>query len=36
YFAMAFSVAVEMLNIQMRKKRAVPVRLHKPMREKET
>src|SRR3990167_5621274 len=25
YFAMAFSVAVEMLNIQMRKKRAVPV-----------
>ena len=36
YFAMAFSVAVEMLNIQMRKKRAVPVRLHKQMREKET
>jgi len=27
---------VEMLNIQMRKKRAVPVRLHKQMREKET
>ena len=35
YFAMAFSVAVEMLNIQMRKKRAVPVRLHKQMRDKE-
>jgi predicted tellurium resistance membrane protein TerC len=33
YFAMAFSVAVEMLNIRMRKKRAQPVRLHKPMRE---
>jgi predicted tellurium resistance membrane protein TerC len=28
YFAMAFSVAVEMLNIRMRKKRAVPVHLH--------
>jgi predicted tellurium resistance membrane protein TerC len=36
YFAMAFSVVVEMLNIQMRKKRAVPVRLHKQMRDKET
>jgi len=36
YFAMAFSVAVEMLNIQMRKKRAVPVRLHKQLRDKET
>jgi predicted tellurium resistance membrane protein TerC len=36
YFAMAFSVAVEMLNIQMRKKRVVPVRLRKQMREKET
>ena len=36
YFAMAFSVVVEMLNIQMRKKRAVPVRLRKQMREKET
>ncbi|MBI3575648.1 MAG: TerC family protein [Gammaproteobacteria bacterium] len=36
YFAMTFSVAVEMLNIQMRKKRAVPVRLHKQMRDKET
>jgi predicted tellurium resistance membrane protein TerC len=35
YFAMAFSVAVEMLNIQMRKKRAVPVRLHKQMRDME-
>lgn len=32
YFAMAFSVAVEMLNIQMRKKRTRPVRLHKKMR----
>jgi len=30
YFAMAFSVAVEMLNIRMRKKRE-PLRLHKQM-----
>jgi len=31
YFAMAFSVAVEMLNIRMRKKKAVaPVELHEP------
>jgi len=29
YFAMAFSVAVEMLNIRMRRKRASPVALHK-------
>ena len=29
YFAMAFSVTVEMLNIRMRKKAAVPVKLHK-------
>lgn len=29
YFAMAFSVAVEMLNIRMRKKRLAPVRLRK-------
>lgn len=29
YFAMAFSVIVEMLNIRMRRKAAVPVRLHK-------
>jgi predicted tellurium resistance membrane protein TerC len=36
YFAMAFSVAVEMLNIQMRKKRAVPIRLRKQMRDIET
>jgi predicted tellurium resistance membrane protein TerC len=36
YFAMAFSVAVEMLNIQMRKKRAMPIRLRKQMRDKET
>jgi predicted tellurium resistance membrane protein TerC len=28
YFAMAFSVAVEMLNIRMRKKHAVAVKLH--------
>lgn len=32
YFAMAFSVAVEMLNIRMRKKAAQPVRLHEPYR----
>lgn len=29
YFAMAFSVGVEMLNLRMRKKRIVPVKLHK-------
>jgi predicted tellurium resistance membrane protein TerC len=29
YFAMAFSVAVEMLNIRMRKKHS-PVKLHEP------
>jgi hypothetical protein len=27
---MAFSVAVEMLNIRMRKKKTVPVKLHEP------
>jgi predicted tellurium resistance membrane protein TerC len=32
YFAMAFSVAVEMLNIRMRRKKAAPVRLHEPYR----
>jgi len=31
YFAMAFSVIVEMLNIHMRKKRVEPVHLHKTM-----
>ena len=30
YFAMAFSVGVEMLNIRMRKGRARPVHLHGP------
>lgn len=35
YFAMAFSVAVEMINIRVRKIRAVPVRLHKPMRDRD-
>jgi len=30
YFAMAFSTLVEMINIRMRKKVAVPVHLHKP------
>ena len=29
YFAMAFSIAVEMLNIRLRKKAATPVTLHK-------
>ena len=33
YFAMAFSIAVEMLNIRMRKLRTAPVRLHKPLRD---
>ncbi|MCA0892604.1 TerC family protein [Microbulbifer agarilyticus] len=32
YFAMAFSVAVEMLNIRMRSKKATAVKLHKPIR----
>jgi predicted tellurium resistance membrane protein TerC len=30
YFAMAFSVGVEMLNIRMRKKKIAPVKLHEP------
>ena len=34
YFAMAFSVAVEMINIRMRRKAPPPVKLHKPLREK--
>lgn len=33
YFAMAFSVGVEMLNLRLRKKQAEPVELHKPLRE---
>jgi len=33
YFAMAFSVTVEMLNIKMRKRTAHPVKLHKPLSE---
>ncbi len=37
YFAMAFSVAVEMLNIHMRKRSARPAHLHSPyVAEKET
>jgi predicted tellurium resistance membrane protein TerC len=31
YFAMAFSVLVEMLNIRLRRKRLQPVKLHKPL-----
>jgi predicted tellurium resistance membrane protein TerC len=34
YFAMAFSVAVEMLNIHMRKKQRKAVQLHKPISER--
>jgi len=30
YFAMAFSLGVEMLNLRLRKKRSEPVRLHEP------
>jgi predicted tellurium resistance membrane protein TerC len=30
YFAMAFSVGVELLNIRMRKRRSEPVHLHEP------
>ncbi len=33
YFAMAFSVALEMLNIHARKRRAKPAALHSPYRE---
>ncbi|KUJ83723.1 hypothetical protein AWR36_007800 [Microbulbifer flavimaris] len=33
YFAMAFSMGVEMLNIRLRKKQAKPVELHKPFHE---
>jgi len=33
YFAMAFSVAVEMLNIRMRRIQAAPVKLHKQIRD---
>ncbi len=33
YFAMAFSVAVEMLNLRLRRKQAPPVESHKPYRE---
>jgi predicted tellurium resistance membrane protein TerC len=36
YFAMAFSVTVEMLNIRMRKKTAHPVKLHKAIGEEES
>ena len=35
YFAMAFSVAVEMLNLRIRGKEGVPVRLHGPSEEME-
>lgn len=35
YFAMAFSVAVEMLNLRIRAKRAKPLRLRKPLEEGE-
>lgn len=35
YFAMAFSITVEMINIRMRKVRVEPVKLHKPIRETE-
>lgn len=33
YFAMAFSVGVEMLNLRLRKKQAEPVRLHRKLAE---
>lgn len=35
YFAMAFSVAVEMLNIKMRKRTTHPVKLYKPIEEED-
>ena len=34
YFAMAFSISVEMLNLKMRKRAAQPVRLRKALKEK--
>ncbi len=34
YFAMAFSVCVELLNMKVRKKRPEPVKLRKPLRQK--
>jgi predicted tellurium resistance membrane protein TerC len=34
YFAMGFSVFVEMLNLKVRKARAAPVKLHQPQRSK--
>jgi predicted tellurium resistance membrane protein TerC len=33
YFAMAFSVAVEMLNLRLRRRAEEPVRLHSQYRE---
>jgi predicted tellurium resistance membrane protein TerC len=33
YFAMAFSIAVEMLNLRLRRKKVAPVELHKKLRE---
>jgi predicted tellurium resistance membrane protein TerC len=33
YFAMAFSVMVEMLNLRVRKKYSSPIKLHKPLKE---
>ncbi|MBC8180864.1 TerC family protein [candidate division KSB1 bacterium] len=33
YFAMAFSVSVEMLNLKIRKRRLQPIRLHKTIKE---
>ena len=34
YFAMAFSLAVEMLNLRMHKKRSKPVQIHEPYSDK--
>lgn len=36
YFAMAFSVAVEMLNMRLRERRAAPIRLRKKLTEEQT
>lgn len=36
YFAMAFSITVEMLNLRMRKKQTEPIHLHKQLGEDET
>ena len=35
YFAMAFSVVVEMLNLRLRRRRVAPVKLRRPIAEEQ-